>query len=298
MDKVLVLLATYNGEKYLEQQLDSILIQEDVEAMILVRDDGSSDHTQKILDYYRNKTQRICWYQGSHVSIQKGYYELMKKAFNSKYNYYAFSDQDDVWDKDKLKIGIEAIKKTNIPALYYCGQRIVDEKLQFIKNHELNNKRTLQTRFILSDFAGCTGVFNRHLLKEVIKYEPDYMLMHDTWILKVCLCLGGTVVVDTSSHMSYRQHVNNTIGLGKGFFSDLKQVKQYLNYYNVEKQMIELKKGYHNFMIYPYNEICDWICNYKKNKKYVIKLIDKDNVDFHNIGLNIVYLIKVLTKRL
>ena len=71
------------------------------------------------------------------------------------------------------------------------------EILNFLSNHELNDKRTLITRFILSDFAGCTGVFNRELLNAVIQYEPQYMLMHDTWILKVCLCLNGKVFVDT-----------------------------------------------------------------------------------------------------
>lgn len=101
----------------------------------------------------------------------------MKIGAKKTYNFFAFCDQDDVWDKDKLKIAVNSIKGLQGPALYYSGQRLVDENLKFIENHELNSNRTLKTRFVLSDFAGCTGVFNKALIDEIIKFEPKYMLM-------------------------------------------------------------------------------------------------------------------------
>lgn len=97
MDKVLVLMATYIGEKYLQEQLDSLYSQQNVDVDILVRDDGSKDSTQKILEENSEKHDLI-WYQGEHKNVQKGFFELMQKGAELNYKYYAFCDQDDVWD--------------------------------------------------------------------------------------------------------------------------------------------------------------------------------------------------------
>lgn len=297
MEKVLVLIATYNGERFLQEQLDSLYSQQDVEVDVLVRDDGSKDSTQDILEK-NSKNHNLTWYQGEHKNVQKGFFELMKKGGELNYNFYAFCDQDDVWDKNKLKIALNSISDFKIPALYYAGQRLVDEKLNFIENHELNKKRNLKTRFVLSDFAGCTGVFNRELLEEVIKFEPGYMLMHDTWILRVCLALGGQVIVDPEPRMSYRQHSRNTLGLGHSLNATIKQVKQYIFEYQVEKVTEELVRGYGARIIPEYKEVCLWICNYRKNKEYKKKLLDKSNVDFCKKGLNITYWLKVRMNKL
>lgn len=297
MDKILVLMATYNGEKYLSEQLDSIFWQEGVEVSVLVRDDGSSDRTTEILDQYQEKN-KLSWYKGKHLNVQKGYFELMKKSADTNFNFFAFCDQDDVWDVDKLQIAVKEIENFTTPALYYCGQRLVDENLHFIEDHRLNDKRTLKTRFVLSDFAGCTGVFNRALLYEIVGFKPEYMLMHDTWLLRVCLCLGGNVVVDCEPHMNYRQHSTNTLGLGHSFGETIKQVKQYINEYQIERLTKELIQGYGERMTSEYKELSEWICGYKDNIKYKKQLLDKKNVDFANTGLNITYWLKVITNNL
>lgn len=299
MKKILVLMATYNGEKYLAEQLESIFQQKDVEVKVLVRDDGSSDNTKKILEEY-HKGGKLEWYSGEHLNVSKGYFDLMKKAEGYNCEYYAFADQDDVWDRDKLSIALKQLSEFdyNIPCLYYCGQRLVDNNLNFMANHELNEKRTLKTRFVLSDFAGCTGVFNKALLKEVISFEPEYMLMHDTWILKVCLCLGGNVFIDSKPHMNYRQHGGNTVGLGRSIPAYVKQVKQYIFKYQVERQMRELRKGYATRMVKEYDELSYMICNYRSDRKCRNYLLNKQNIDFHNKGLNFTYWLKVCLDKL
>lgn len=296
---VLVIIATYNGENFLSEQLESIFNQEKVNVFILVRDDGSTDRTCKLLEQYQTDG-KLKWYTGGHLGASKGYYDLMIKAVEYDVDYIAFCDQDDVWDKDKLYIAVQSLNKVNAttPSLYYCGQRIVDEKLNLIAIHNLNEKRTLITRFVLSDFAGCTGVFNKALLNEVIRFEPQYMLMHDTWILKVCLCLGGKVFVDSKVHLNYRQHGKNTIGLGRNLSAYLKQVKQYLCEYQVEQQIQELVRGYYDRMIPEYKMLSTMICDYKKNKKYKKRLLDKNFINFYNKGLNITYWIKVQFNKL
>lgn len=299
MKKILVVMATYNGEKYLAEQLESIFLQENIKIEILVRDDGSSDGTRKLLDRYQSE-RKLQWYTGEHLNVAKGYFDLMKKAADMEFDYIAFADQDDVWDADKLYIAVKMLEqvKNDVPALYYCGQRLVDGELNFIGDHELNNKRRLTTRFILSDFAGCTGVFNRALLNEVVKYEPRYMLMHDTWILKVCLCLGGKVFVDTKPHMSYRQHGGNTVGLGRSLPAYLRQVKQYLNEYKVEAQMQELLTGYSDKMTAEYKELVELVCTYRSSFSAKKKLLDKKRINFYNKGLNLTYDLKVLLNKL
>ncbi len=297
MDRVLILLATYNGEKYLKEQLDSIFAQEGVRVAVLARDDGSTDRTQDILEEYSGRYD-LQWYTGEHMSAKKGFYDLMKHGIGMDYEFYAFSDQDDVWDPDKLKVAVDAIRDGEKPALYYCGQRLVDEHMNFLADHDLNSERRLTARFILSDFAGCTGVFNRKLLKEVTDYEPGHMLMHDTWILKVCLGVGGNVVIDPKPHMNYRQHGGNTLGLERSLSGYLRQVRQYLNVYMVEPQMIELIKGYGDRLVPPYRELATWVCGYRTNREYRKKLLDKRNIDFCAKGLNITYRLKVMLNRL
>lgn len=297
MKKVLVLMATYNGEKYLQEQLDSLYAQQGVDVDILARDDGSNDSTQKILEE-NSKYHKLTWYQGEHKNVSKGFYELMQKATKLEYDFYAFSDQDDVWGPDKLEVAVTTIENEKNPALYYSGQRLVDENLNFIEDHRLNDERTLKTRFVLSDFAGCTGVFNKTLLNEVIRFEPEYMLMHDTWILRVCLALGGKVIVDPEPRMNYRQHTGNTLGLGHSLGATLRQVKQYLYEYQIERVTKELLRGYGDRMIPEYKELSDWICGYRENKEYKKNLLDKRNIDFCKRGLNFTYWLKVNMNKL
>lgn len=299
MTKILVIMATYNGEKYIKQQLDSILHQKDVQVYILIRDDGSSDGTVNILRQYSD-LPNVEFYVGKHLNVQNGYYELMTNALNYNSDYIAFSDQDDVWDEDKLAIAVKNLNDIdkNTPALYYCGQKLVDSELDLLAEHCLNNKRNLHTRFVMSDFAGCTGVFNRSLLSMVMKYKPQYMLMHDTWILKVCLAVGGKVIVDSGCHMKYRQHGGNTVGLGRSLPAYFKQVKQYIFDYKIEKQMKELVRGYDNVMVPEYKKIAYAICGYRRNKQMKKFLLSRKNVDFCSKGLNATYRLKIFLNKL
>ena len=131
MKTIEILMATYNGEKYLKEQIESLLNQKNVKISILVRDDCSTDNTQKILEEYQQKGL-LKWYTGEKLKAAFGFIDLINNA--SEAEYYAFCDQDDVWDNDKLDIAIKKLEKfdSQLPALYYCGQRLVDENLNFI----------------------------------------------------------------------------------------------------------------------------------------------------------------------
>lgn len=299
MRNVLVLMATYNGERFLNEQIESVLSQEKVQVSLLIRDDGSTDNTTQLLEKWAKK-DNVNWYQGKHLNVPFGFYELMEKASKTDFDYISLCDQDDVWDKDKLIAAVHQLDKLpqRTLKLYYCGQRIVDEQCNVLSVHQLNLKRSMRARFLLSDIAGCTAVFNKELLKAVMEYKPNYMLMHDTWLLKVCLSLGGSVIVDPDAHMNYRQHGNNAVGLGTGLLAKVSRAKKYIYDYKIEKQVDELQKGYEQKITPEYSELISYIKSYKTNTKNKNKLMDKNYINFCNSGINITYHLKILLKRL
>ena len=217
MKKVQVLMSTYNGEKYLIEQVDSILAQKGVEVYILVRDDGSKDNTVNILREYKN----VEVIQAENVGVCKSFFELIDKS--GEYDYYAFADQDDVWDSDKLSVAIKTLEKNSeIPAVYASNTRLVDANLSFIRNEEDNPKTTLGSAFIKNYCTGCTMVFNHCLINYLRIKKPEYAPMHDWWVNLVCLAVGGVSYYDTSAHMNYRQHGRNVLGAEISFFSKAK----------------------------------------------------------------------------
>lgn len=216
--KVVVLMSTYNGERYLKEQLDSLLAQEKVHVEILVRDDGSKDNTTKILDQYQN-LGKLRWYQGENLKPAMSFMDLLKKAPEA--DYYAFCDQDDYWLKDKLHIAVDSLEniQNDRPKLYYGRPRLVDSNLQSIENPQktLDHMDTVESSIINILCTGCTVVFNRNLLQKLNSKNPSYVYMHDAWVHQVCLITGGTIYFDQDVHILYRQHGNNVIGISTSY---------------------------------------------------------------------------------
>ena len=218
MKSVCVLLSTYNGEKYLSEQIESLLRQKDVQLSILARDDGSSDSTVSILEEYSEKYQYFKYYKGANVKPAKSFFDLIVQAPSA--DYYAFCDQDDVWDDDKLAIAIEMLDKEDNtkPNMYYSNLRIVDQDLNVYRlSHETPSTQDSKYSCLTEDMAtGCTVVFNKKTAQYVKSGTPEYCSMHDTWIYMICKFFG-TTVYDFDAHISYRQHGNNVVGtyLGK-----------------------------------------------------------------------------------
>lgn len=140
MDSVLVLMATYNGEKYLEQQLESLFNQKEIDVEVLVRDDGSSDKTKSILDKWQKKA-KLKWYTGEHLNVKYGFYDLMEQASRTSHQYFAFCDQDDVWDDDKLYIAVKEIKcfNSNKPNYRYVAYKTYAYLYQLLDLHLMLN---------------------------------------------------------------------------------------------------------------------------------------------------------------
>lgn len=294
---VCVVLATYNGEKFLREQLDSLLRQKGVNVEILVRDDGSTDGTTVILDEYKNKGL-LNWYTGEHLNVQKGYLDLLKNA--PQVEYYAFCDQDDVWDDDKLLIAVTELDEMaqEKPAMYYCGQRLVDENLKLISIHKIASDRSAHTNFLISNVAGCTAVFNKCLVDAVNTANPDFILMHDSWLFKICLALGGTYFADSAAHINYRQHGNNVAGLNSGVKGKIQQTKRYLDVFEIQRQCKSLLECYGERMTPEYLELTKRICDYDESIKNWKNLLNSKDIDFKSFSLNSVVKLKILIRKM
>lgn len=219
---ILVLVSTYNGERFLAEQLDSILNQQKVDVSILVRDDGSSDNTIRILEEYSSKNANLSFYQGGNVKPCMSFFDLLTHARD--YDYYAFCDQDDVWDDNKLISAIEKIKDLpqNMPVLYCSNLKVVDENLDFCRIAHAHPYSTKNRYSGLVDFfaVGCTEVFNQAAADMTKAHIRTDCLMHDSWMFMICNFFGK-VIYDSNAYINYRQHSNNVVGTNKDWISTL-----------------------------------------------------------------------------
>ena len=214
--KLIVLLSSYNGEKYIREQLDSLLNQDLKPDKIFIRDDGSKDETINILEEYKKNNDCIEYYCGNNLGPAKSFFELINKCEEA--DYYALCDQDDVWFKDKLSRAVELLEKEdNSKSLLYCSKyTLTDKDLNPIDSNvsDLYNFSDFPHSLIYHTAPGCTFVFNNEARKRIVKYdvEKEYCLIHDAIIHKV-VCMFGKMILDNESHMYYRQHGDNEIGM-------------------------------------------------------------------------------------
>lgn len=272
--KVCILLSTYNGEKYLEEQLESLIKQENVEIDILVRDDGSSDNTHNILNKWQERGL-LKWYTGNNKGYAKSFMDL---ALNSgDYDYYAFCDQDDIWLPNKLAIAIKCISTLQSSIKLYCSNTFYyknGENLGLIK--KVRPKYNIYTCLVQNIATGCTIVFNKKLKDIITEKMPEYLIAHDFWVYQVAM-IFGEVYYDENSYIYYRQHDNNQIGAKtakteiwkrriNSFFFSKKE-------YGISLQAKELLNCYSGNINLEEQRIISAIANYKDNLWNRIKLI-------------------------
>ena len=290
---VTVLMATYNGDKYLEEQIDSILNQKGVSVNLIIRDDGSSDKTIDILEKYKNKGV-LDWYTGSRLKTAYSFFDLLKKAPHS--DYYAFSDQDDVWDSDKLIYAIKMLNEVSDKeyALYCCGARLVDKNLNLISIHRMDKERTNHARLFFANIAGNTIVMNHSLRNKIIYHIPNHLVMHDSYCVKLALCLGARIIIDSQPHLNYRQHGNNVIGMELNKKDKIKKFFSVINNKTISKQLNEILTLYHNDIDQEYVELIESMNRCDTSVVDRLKLAFNRSIDFNNFFYNLAFRIKVL----
>ena len=223
-NKVTVLLSTYNGSKFLQQQLNSLYEQTYPNIRILVRDDGSSDSTRSILENEQS-SGRIDILRGhNNLGPALSFFELLHNAVLTETEYVAFCDQDDVWHPHKIEHAVSAllVVTDNRPALFCSRLEIVDEQLNHIGFTNTPKKVGFGNALVENVATGCTIVLNREAMELICKHLPSKVLMHDWWCYLVLSCFGE-IIFDSNANIKYRQHGNNTIGVTVNMIEELKR---------------------------------------------------------------------------
>ena len=289
MNKIQVLLSSYNGEKYIEEQIKSILKQEgDIQVSILIRDDGSTDNTIKILEKLINENNNIEIYKGENIGPARSFMDLLYKS--GDYDYYAFADQDDVWMPNKLISAVNKLKgMEERPSLYISALEIVDEKLNTIEIKKVSGNLLFEGQMIKNLATGCTQVFNKKLCDIIKQYNPTYLIMHDSWITRVCYAIGGNVIVDDNAYIKYRQHSNNVLGYNDEGLQKLKRQFKIAFINNIAMRVNiakELKKGYESMLTDNTREVIEKLISYQHNRKAKMWLLKNKNFRSNNKKLD------------
>jgi glycosyltransferase involved in cell wall biosynthesis len=226
---VVVVLSSFNGEKFISEQLDSVLTQDVADLKMIIRDDGSSDSTCRILNEYTSKYENISVVFGKNIGVVASFFELLDLV-SEGVDYVAFCDQDDVWDKDKLKRSIAALRQLKIPGMYCSSLRVVDENLNYYDtSNPVSREPSLENALVQNIATGCTVTLNNSALSLILKPRLNFekITMHDAWVYLV-VSTFGVVIYDENPTMSYRQHGSNVIGHSSGLSKNISRIKRHI----------------------------------------------------------------------
>jgi rhamnosyltransferase len=235
LPQVAVLMATYNGEKYLRQQLDSIMAQKNIQLSIYVRDDRSSDNTTGIIREYVKATGKVFLLDtaSEQLNVTRNFFSIVKDIDLADVDYISYSDQDDIWLDNKLDAAITAIKNNqvscyasnllrgNTNGVVNKQRSVVKDMLNYILNYKSNRQLPFDHYFEAAS-AGCTLVMNKeaaiYLQQQLIRiYDLIPVNASHDWSTYAITKLGGHHwFIDSNAYMIYRQHNDNAYGTNTG----------------------------------------------------------------------------------
>lgn len=278
---VVICMSTYNGEKYIREQLDSIINQTYQNIYLLIRDDGSTDSTCSIIKEYEERYEFISFInpdERENLRPTKSFLQLIQYAFDDMrhFSFFAFADQDDVWLSDKIARAIEKLDESDASRfgrLYYSNKTIVDQNLNLLYEEHISYYGDYMEVLCRSLAFGCTMVFDRSFAALLSRYMPARDWYHDAWTYRVAKTLGTTIVFDSKSSILYRQHAANVIGAYQK-----KSAHEYLKSITIKKvvgkvgRMLAAPESDH-YTLNQLNEIID---------AYQEELYDSENTEVYN----------------
>jgi glycosyltransferase involved in cell wall biosynthesis len=239
-----IVLTTFNGEKYLSEQIESIIAQDFNSWRLLIRDDGSNDNTVAIIEKYCSLyPNKIVYYDDNkRLGPGAGFLEILKKTTSQ---YCMFCDQDDIWNKDKVSLSLSKIKELDSeqPSLVFTNLSVTDSDMNIIDSsfwnfQNVNPKNTDLASLLYSNVVtGCTMIVNRELIN-IVDDVPDGFVMHDWWF-SLCASVFGKIDYVNKPTIEYRQHSNNDTGAKRyGLFNFLTSLnmKHFEIYYNLDRK--------------------------------------------------------------
>ena len=216
--KLNILLSTYNGEDFLAEQIESIQAQTFTDWNLLIRDDGSKDRTQQIIQKFVEQDARIRWINPDNyenLGVIESFHALLKYE---KADFYCFSDQDDVWLPDKLALQVaEAqVHPSHQPLLVYTDLKVVDQYLNVLHESMIRTQSDHANTELLQELTentvtGGVALINHSLASLWSGQEKHDLLMHDWYLGLLASAFGKLIYIDQPTEL-YRQHLNNVLG--------------------------------------------------------------------------------------
>lgn len=245
--KIIILLATYNGGKFIMEQLDSIVKQSYSNWEVLISDDGSTDDTLNIIREFCSKDYRIKIVNESLTKqgACQNFGNLLKTALDKEWDFVMFADQDDFWYENKIQLTLDSMLDggnfIKIPKLVYTDFEYADEELTPLPKETDHNisgwkEPNLQRLLAQNNIYGCTMMINRLLAERAIPI-PSSAENHDYWISMVAASLGEIIHIKKRTIL-YRQHANNV----SGHYSNNSLKKRFQRYYKRNAQLEKMMR--------------------------------------------------------
>jgi len=305
MNTVAILLSTYNGEKYILDQLRSLENQSYLDFDLYIRDDASSDNTVTLIKQFQSQSNLSIIFLPTEINLgaKDSFAYLLKHSIQHlQYEYFMFCDQDDVWLPKKIELTLKKILEVekfslNTPLLIHTNLKVVNTNLDILSNsywhyqHIDPSKDALNQLLLQNTITGCTVMINKKLANLVFLI-PHNVIMHDWWLGLVAASFGQIHHIDTPT-MLYRQHSNNDTGATSFNFNTILKKFQNLSNINLNKYIIQAEELLSHYsedlnteqkelleaFIYTRNQL--WIQSKQTLLKY--KILKQDI--FRNIGL-------------
>jgi glycosyltransferase involved in cell wall biosynthesis len=231
--QVAILLCTFDGGRFLAAQLDSFAAQSHANWRVWASDDGSRDATLALLAQYQARwgNNRLCVTHGPRQGAASNFISLVCSS-QVEADYYAYSDQDDVWCEDKLARGRAWLDGVNakVPALYCSRTLMIDADDREIGFSPLFTRPPAFTNALVQNIAGGnTMMFNEAARRLVIAagHSPG-VVSHDWWTYILVTGAGGRVLYDPNPSIRYRQHEKNLVGSNRGFLPKVHRIRELL----------------------------------------------------------------------
>lgn len=265
---VKVVTSVFNGEKYIQEQVDSVLSQTYPNIELYIRDNCSTDCTLEVLKKYTDCAQVHIIEGDKNLGCAGGSFELLRLCGNA--DYYAYFDCDDVWPENKVELAVEMLRGTDnqTPILYCSVHDVCDENLNFIEESPKVKNSSFQSSLVDGYAWSSTFVFNAKAKEMLTQNMPKHALSHDNWTLMVCSGLGK-VIYDPRSLMKYRRHGNNITPSAQ---DKIKLVVWRIKHFFIDGHIKDIQA-----MIQEYSDMyADQLC--EENKK-ILEMLTKRNIN-------------------
>lgn len=297
MKKVCVLLSTYNGNDYFTEQIESLISQKNIDIHISIRDDGSNEQFKSILANTHKKYEDIIDIDyGENVGFASSFYKLVLNSHDD-FDFYAFSDQDDVWLPDKISKCVDKIENSDVPQLCFCNSFITDSNLVIKQKCYEHNLIVSNKCFNLfrNPAQGCSMVFNKEAKRLFLQGNPKFIEYHDHWLYVICSFLGKIYYIDEPLFY-YRQHGNNQVGVASSLSQNIKHKKSMLKKetHYIQKASSMMIDLFSDRLSHEELDYLSVVCNYRKSFRNKIRLLRNKEIKKYLKPVRRWFIIRVL----